>query len=112
MLHWLNARLTAQLPPFARPDHPALRYLLNREQRRTWGNRPGARLVLAIAFLLALCGAFAVTRDRVLQSRLLATGLSFGLALGASIALQTPLAGLIVIVLAIMMLAGFLVQEA
>ena len=52
----------------------------------------GVLLIPLLAFLLALCGAFAVTRDRVLQSRLLATGLSFGLALGASIALQTPLA--------------------
>lgn len=55
MLRWLNVRLTAQLPAFARPDHPALRYLLNREQRRTWGNRPAARLVLAAGIFLALC---------------------------------------------------------
>jgi hypothetical protein len=72
----------------------------------------GVVFIPLLAFLLALCGAFAVTRDRVLQSRLLATGLSFGLAIGAAAALQTPIAGLIVVVLAIMMLAGLLVQEA
>jgi hypothetical protein len=72
----------------------------------------GILLIPLLAFLLALCGAFAINRDRVFQSRLLATGLSFGLALGASIALQTPIAGLIVIVLSITVLAGMLVQEA
>ncbi|MCC7209470.1 MAG: hypothetical protein IT323_19325 [Anaerolineae bacterium] len=57
MLRRLNTRLMAQLPDFARPDHPALRYLLNREQRRAWGASalPGVRLALAVAIFLALC---------------------------------------------------------
>lgn len=72
----------------------------------------GIMFIPLLAFTLALCGAVAVTRDRVFQSRLLATGLSFGLPLVASIALQTPLAGLVVLFLAIMTMAGLLVQEA
>jgi hypothetical protein len=72
----------------------------------------GILLIPLLAFLLAMCGAVAVTRDRVLQTRLLATGLSFGLALGASVVLQTPIAGLVVMTLAVMTLAGLLVQEA
>lgn len=55
MFRWLNTRLIAQLPAFARPDHPALRYLLNREQRRSLGNLPAARLALAVSIFLALC---------------------------------------------------------
>src|SRR5690606_10774455 len=65
----------------------------------------GILLIPLLAFLLAMCGAVAVTRDRVLQTRLLATGLSFGLALGASVVLQTPIAGLVVMTLAVMTLA-------
>ena len=61
---------------------------------------------------LALCGAFALTRDRVLMSRLLATGLSFGLAIIVTAWLQSPLAGLVIIMLAITILSQMLVLEA
>lgn len=71
----------------------------------------GILFIPLLAFLLALCGAVALTRDRVFQTRLLATGLSFGLPLVAALALNSPIAGLIVMVLALMALAGMLVQE-
>lgn len=72
----------------------------------------GVLFIPLVAFLLALCGAYGLTRDRVLQSRLLATGLSFGLPIIATILLGTPLAGLVVMLLAIMTLSQLLVQEA
>ena len=72
----------------------------------------GLLLIPLIALLLALCGAFALTRDRVLMSRLLATGVSFGLAIIVTAWLHTPLAGLIVIMLAITILSQMLVLEA
>jgi hypothetical protein len=64
------------------------------------------------SLVLALCGAYALNTNRVLQRRLLAVGLSFGLAIAASAWLKTPIAGLIVLVVAIMLLAGLLMQEA
>jgi hypothetical protein len=48
----------------------------------------------------------------VLQRRLLAVGLSFGLALAATAIFQTTTAGLVVVVLAITTLAGMIMQEA
>ncbi len=64
------------------------------------------------SMVLALCGAYALNTSRVLQRRLLAVGLSFGLAIVASVWLKTPVAGLVVLVVAIMFLAGLLMQEA
>ena len=64
------------------------------------------------SMVLALCGAYALNTSRVLQRRLLSVGLSFGLAIVASVWLKTPIAGLVVLILAIMMLSGLLMQEA
>ncbi|MBZ0300456.1 MAG: hypothetical protein K8J31_11970 [Anaerolineae bacterium] len=72
----------------------------------------GILFIPLLAFLLALCGAFALTRDRVLQSRVLVTALVFGLTGALIIWTQAPLAGLVVVILAIMGLGGMLVQEA
>lgn len=72
----------------------------------------GVVLIPLLAFLLALCGAFGLTRDRVFQARLLATGLSFGLAMAATALTLSPVAGLVVVLLAIMTLGGLLIQEA
>lgn len=72
----------------------------------------GLMFVPLLALLLTLCGAVALTRDRVFQFRLLVTGFTFGLALVLSLWLETPLAGLIVVVLSIMTLSQMLVQEA
>lgn len=69
-------------------------------------------LIPVLAFLLALCGAVSLTRERVFQWRLLVTAISFGLVLVASLGLGTPLAGMVVALLAISTLGGMLVQEA
>lgn len=71
----------------------------------------GLMAIPLLAFLLALCGAVALTRERVFQFRLLVTALTFGLALAATIWLGTPLAGMIVVLVSIMTLGGMLVQE-
>jgi len=64
------------------------------------------------ALLVALSGAVALTTTRVLQTRLLATGGSFGAAILAGVGLGTPLAGLAVALVAAMILAGIVAGEA
>jgi hypothetical protein len=72
----------------------------------------GTLFIPLLCLLLTLCGAYAITTNRVLQRRLLAVGLSFGLALGATAIFQTTIAGMIVVALAIMTLGGMIMQEA
>jgi hypothetical protein len=72
----------------------------------------GILFIPPLGLLLALCGAVAMTNSRELQTRLLATGASFGLAILATILLGSPYAGLGVIFLAILILSGMLVQNA
>ncbi|MBE2267823.1 MAG: hypothetical protein IAE80_06295 [Anaerolinea sp.] len=64
------------------------------------------------AVLVTLAGAVALTTTRVLQTRLLATGASFGAAVIAAAALTTPLAGLAVGFLAALVMAGIVAQDA
>ena len=64
------------------------------------------------AVLVALSGAVALTNTRVLQTRLLATGGSFGAAIIAGAALGTPFAGLAVAFVAAMIMAGIVAGEA
>ncbi len=64
------------------------------------------------ALLVALSGAVALTTTRVLQTRLLATGSSFGAAILAGVGLGTPLAGLAVALVAALILAGIVAGEA
>ncbi len=72
----------------------------------------GAVYIPLLGLLLALCGAAAMTATRELQARLLGTAASFGLALLASMLLGTPLAGLLVVCVAIALLGGILMQHA
>ncbi|MCY4021980.1 MAG: hypothetical protein OXF32_00855 [Anaerolineaceae bacterium] len=72
----------------------------------------GVMTIPLLGLLLALCGAAAMTATRELQTRLLGTGASFGLAIVASVLLGTPLAGLVVVCIAIALLGGILMQHA
>lgn len=72
----------------------------------------GATFIPLLGLLLALCGAAAMTATRELQTRLLGTGASFGIALVASMLLGTPLAGLLVVCISIALLGGVLMQQA
>jgi hypothetical protein len=71
----------------------------------------GLTFIPLLGFMLALCGAVSLNRGRALQARLLATGLSFGLAALAGFGLGTPLAAFVVSILAIMTMGGMLVQD-
>lgn len=64
------------------------------------------------AVMVTLAGAVALTSNRVLQTRLLATGGSFGAAILAGVGLGTPLAGLAVGLVAAMIMAGIVAGEA
>lgn len=80
------------------------------------GFPPDAALVGALAIpllttLLALCGAVALTTNRVLQTRLLATAASFGTAMVAATELG-PMAGLLAAAFAALVLAGLVAQRA
>ena len=72
----------------------------------------GATFIPLLGLLLALCGAAAMTATRELQTRLLGTGASFGIALLASMLLGTPFAGLLVVCVSIALLGGVLMQNA
>lgn len=71
----------------------------------------GALTIPLLAILLALCGAVALTTNRVLQIRLLATAASFGTAMVAAVELG-PLAGLLAALFAVLVLAGLVAQRA
>lgn len=71
----------------------------------------GILFIPLLAFVLALCGAVAMTSERELQTRLLATGASFGLSMLAGVVLGSPYAGLGVILLALLVLGGMLAQD-
>jgi hypothetical protein len=59
-----------------------------------------------------LAGAVAATNTKVLQTRLLATGLSFGAVIIAGTQLQTPIAGLAVAGIAVLLMSGLVGQNA
>ena len=63
----------------------------------------GIVFIPLLALMVALCGAVAVTNTRVLQTRLLATGLSFGAVILAGTQLHTPIAGLAVAGVAVLL---------
>ncbi len=72
----------------------------------------GVMFIPVLALLLALCGAHALTSERVLQTRLLTTGLSFGLPMVAGVATGAPLLAFVVATLAITTLIGLIIQNA
>ncbi len=65
-----------------------------------------------LALMVALCGAVAVTNARMFQTRLLATGLSFGAVILAGTQLHTPYAGLAVAGFAVLLMSGMVGQNA
>ncbi len=65
-----------------------------------------------LALMVALCGAVAVTNVRMFQTRLLATGLSFGAVILAGTQLHTPYAGLAVAGFAVLLMSGMVGQNA
>ena len=71
----------------------------------------GALAIPLLTILLALCGAVALTTNRVLQTRLLATAASFGPAMVVATELG-PTAGLLVALFAALVLAGLVAQRA
>jgi hypothetical protein len=71
----------------------------------------GVLAIPLLAVLLTLCGAVALTTQRVLQTRLLATAASFGAAMIAATQLGA-VAGLLVAAFAVLVLAGLVAQRA
>lgn len=65
-----------------------------------------------VAITIALCGAVALTNARVLQTRMIATVVSFGAAIGATLALGSPLGGLGVSLVAVLVMGGMLSADA
>ncbi len=72
----------------------------------------GIVFVPVLGLLVALCSAVALTSTRVLQTRLLATGLSFGAVILAGTQLQNPLAALGAAALAVLILSGMVGTNA
>lgn len=72
----------------------------------------GLIFIPLLALMLALCGAYAVTTTRVLQTRLVSTGLSFGLPVLAGVATGSPLVALVIALFAISTLIGLVMQHA
>ena len=72
----------------------------------------GIMVIPILSIMLALCGAVALTNKRVLQTRLLATGASFGAVILAGVGLGSPLAALGVALFALLILSGLVTQNA
>ncbi len=72
----------------------------------------GVIAIPLLALMVALCGAVAVTNVRMFQTRLLATGLSFGAVILAGTQLHTPYAGLAVAGFAVLLMSGMVGQNA
>ncbi len=72
----------------------------------------GLMFIPMLVLLLALCGAHATTTQRVLQTRLFTTGLSFGLPMLAGVVTGSPFIALIVAFFAMTTLIGLVIQNA
>lgn len=72
----------------------------------------GFILIPVLALMVALAGAVALTNPKVLQTRLLSTGLSFGAVILAGTQLQTPFAALAVAGVAILIMSGMIGTNA
>ncbi|MEO8395169.1 MAG: hypothetical protein ABI700_19385, partial [Chloroflexota bacterium] len=72
----------------------------------------GIVFIPLLALMVALAGAVAATNTKVLQTRLLATGLSFGAVILAGTQLHTPIAGLAVAGVAVLLMSGLVGQNA
>ncbi len=68
----------------------------------------GLTMIPILTLLVALCGAVAMTTKRVLQTRILATILSFGVIIIAAVNLQSAAAAYGLTILAILILMGIL----
>ena len=71
----------------------------------------GLLFIPVLAGLLGLCGAVSLTQKRPLQTRILATALSFGAAMAAGALTGIPLAAFVVAWLGILVLSGVLAAE-
>jgi hypothetical protein len=71
----------------------------------------GALFIPILAILVALCGAVALTNKRVLQTRILATGITFGLIMIVGVNFS-PIFAFVVALLSIMTLGGMVSQNA
>ncbi len=71
----------------------------------------GALFIPILAILLALCGAVALTNKRVLQTRILATGITFGIIMVVGVNFS-PIIAFVAAVLSIMTLGGMVSQNA
>jgi hypothetical protein len=72
----------------------------------------GVMVIPILSIMLALCGAVALTNKRVLQTRLLATGASFGAVILAGVGLGSPFAAMGVALFALLILSGVVSQNA
>ncbi|MEP7293948.1 MAG: hypothetical protein ABI835_19330, partial [Chloroflexota bacterium] len=72
----------------------------------------GLIFIPVLGLMVALSGAVATTNAKVLQTRLLATGLSFGAVILAGTQLQAPIAALGVAGLAILLMSGMVGTNA
>jgi hypothetical protein len=72
----------------------------------------GILTVTLLAALLIVCGAYSITSERILQARILATGLSFGAIIIGGIGFQSILLALVAVLLSIMILAGLIDANA
>jgi hypothetical protein len=72
----------------------------------------GFMFIPVLSIMLALSGAVSLTNKRVLQTRLLATGASFGAVILAGVGLGSPLAALGVAIFALLILSGLVTQNA
>ncbi len=72
----------------------------------------GIVFIPLLGLMVALSGAVAVTNTRVLQTRLLATGLSFGAVILAGTQLHTPIAALVVAGVAVLLMSGMVGTNA
>lgn len=72
----------------------------------------GVMFIPVLGLMVALCGAVAVTNARVIQTRLLATGLSFGVVILAGTQLHSPLAALGAALVAVLLMSGMVGTNA
>ncbi len=71
----------------------------------------GILFIPLLALVLSLCDAVALNRNRPLQIRLLAVALSIGIAVLAGFGLETPLAAVVILTLAVTTMGGMLAQD-
>ena len=72
----------------------------------------GILFIPVIGLLLALCGAYSLTKDRVLQTRLFVTFAAIGIAMVAGVLTASWSAALGIVVMGVVILSGLIAVEA